>query len=528
MKRFISTLLVLIFSIFAAVSMTVFAADSSLTTFEVKYELFMSDDGTLLFSEEPVEVLNGSKYYRGTVYVLPEDTKVAQEINGELIPIYISSETAIEAGISFQIPNEVLELTLSAMVAGDEKGMRICSTNMGRGLLTVMVDGVELPSFTAKTEIPIFDGSILLFSEKPVRAQWNIGEFPYDTSFVFPKGTKVAQKLNGIWIPIYAVSEYDIINRNLSSESYYGESTLELILFEEMGSAAYGVRICSTHWGRGLLPVLIDAVSERAVNPGDSLISVREMEMYSKKPTDEESLAYLRKPSREVQSDDPDIIALADTITSGISSEYEKARAIHDWVAENICYDSGLLTGASISELIFENGEEKWYSTCVLRNRRAVCGGYANLNAALLRAVGIPAKNISGQAGGMAHEWNEAFVDGRWINIDTTWDTNNFYEDGQPLPQQACGNKYFDISDAEIAETHTVFYYADYIIANQLAQVETDPESNVSPEDVDTTETTEEIQEDTSDSNMAVIIVVIVAAVLVIIGAVVLIIKKKK
>ena len=523
MKRIIHSLLIL--GIFAAVSMTVFAADSSLTTFEVKYELFMSDDGTLLFSEEPTEILNGSQYYGNKAYVFPLNTKVAQELNGELIPIYMTSETVFKQGYSFQLATEAVESVLNGLMAGDENGVRICSTNMGRGLLTVMIDGVELPNFTVKTEIPIFDGSILLFSEKPVRAQWNIGEFPYDTSFVFPKGTKVAQKLNGIWMPIYVVGEYDVVNRN--PDWKMSDPVHELILSEEMGEEPYGIRICSSYFGRGLLPVLIDGVSERAVNPGDSLISMREMEVYSKKPTDEESLAYLRKPSRQIQSDDPDIIALADTITSGISSEYEKARAIHDWVAENIWYDYGLRTGASTNELIFENGEERWYSTFVLRNKRAICGGYANLNAALLRAVGISTKNISGQAG-EAHEWNEAFVDGRWINIDTTWDTNNFYEDGQPLPQQACGNKYFDISDAEIAETHTVFYYADYIIANQLAQVETDHESNVSPEDVDTTSTTEEIQDDTSDSNMAVIIVVIVAAALVIIGAVVVIIKKKK
>ena len=59
------------------------------------------------------------------------------------------------------------------------------------------------------------------------------------------------------------------------------------------------------------------------------------------------------------------------------------------------------------------------------------------LKKALCRAVGIRAKIISGVAIHVEsgdtwedthttqhnHTWNEAFVDGRWVVMDTTWDT---------------------------------------------------------------------------------------------------------
>ncbi|MCL2816707.1 MAG: transglutaminase-like domain-containing protein [Oscillospiraceae bacterium] len=182
------------------------------------------------------------------------------------------------------------------------------------------------------------------------------------------------------------------------------------------------------------------------------------MESYTQKATDEISLAYLRQPSRDVQSDDPKIITLSDTITAGISSEYDKARAIHDWVSSNIWYDFDSLAGISSVEML--PGEERWYSTVVLRNKRGICSGYANLTAALLRAAGIPAKAMSGFAGG-AHGWTVTFVEGRWINIDTTWDSKNYYQNGEFSSQQASDNKYFDMSDSEFAKDHTVFYYAD-------------------------------------------------------------------
>lgn len=130
-------------------------------------------------------------------------------------------------------------------------------------------------------------------------------------------------------------------------------------------------------------------------------------------------------PNLYVQSDNPEIIDLAKTITAGLSSDYEKSKAIHDWVASNIAYDiDAYLTG--------KYGDVSALAT--LHKKTGICAGYANLNAALHRAVGIPAKLIDGVAiwGGpwddvdtskANHGWNEIFADNRWVIEDPTWDS---------------------------------------------------------------------------------------------------------
>jgi len=327
------------------------------------------------------------------------------------------------------------------------------------------------PSFTVKAEIKADDGSTLQFSEKPVRVQWGIGDSPLDIAFVFPLHTRIVQRMNGQLVRIYVASEYQAVNR-IYPKKNYGNSVYELMLTAVMGTEeAYGIRVCSDYMDRGLLPILIDGVTELARKPGDSLIYVWDMDPSSPKPTDEATLAKLRLPSRDIKSDDRETAALAKTITNGKDNDYEKARAIHQWVAGNIWYNIDWLNGVFDTTAVRRDGEETWTSTYVLRNKRGVCEGYATLTVALLRAVGIPAKNIGGyvESDGSGHAWVEAYADARWINMDPTWDSKNRYENGKFSPQQASGNQWFDVSDNEFSKGHRINNYAEYILANGLA-----------------------------------------------------------
>lgn len=159
-------------------------------------------------------------------------------------------------------------------------------------------------------------------------------------------------------------------------------------------------------------------------------------------------------PEGSIQADDPAIRALAAQLTAGLDSEYAKALAIHDWVCENIAYDVDTFvsdkSGVSRSQ----------DAASVLESRLAVCEGYSCLTAALLRSAGIPARvavGYAGPAGAYAswppveleqtnHAWNEAWVDGHWILLDTTWDCGK-KKIGRPLDA-----RYADSPDAKAVE----------------------------------------------------------------------------
>ena len=152
-----------------------------------------------------------------------------------------------------------------------------------------------------------------------------------------------------------------------------------------------------------------------------------------------------------IQSDDTEIIELANSITLGIEDDYDKVRAIHDWVATNIFYDFDALSAGNYEGMDAKN---------VLLTQKGVCEGYANIMAALLRSQNIPCnvrggfalgegtvrewtpENISDTEGN--HAWNEVYVDGRWIIIDATWDSKNEYRNGMYVAGDSVGDLYFD------------------------------------------------------------------------------------
>ena len=77
--------------------------------------------------------------------------------------------------------------------------------------------------------------------------------------------------------------------------------------------------------------------------------------------------SYLR-PNALVQSDDPEVIRIAQEATNGVTDDFEKARRLQDWVSQNLQFDLGIAL-APASE--------------VVRNRRGTCVAYAILLASL-------------------------------------------------------------------------------------------------------------------------------------------------
>lgn len=119
-------------------------------------------------------------------------------------------------------------------------------------------------------------------------------------------------------------------------------------------------------------------------------------------------------PSSVVQADDINIMNKAADITYGLETAYDKARAIHDWIVLNHFYDEDSLAGA----------RKRQDAVAVMEYGMAVCEGYANLSAALIRNCGIEVKFISSSS--MGHGWNHVNVgtadNPDWRLLDCTWD----------------------------------------------------------------------------------------------------------
>lgn len=87
--------------------------------------------------------------------------------------------------------------------------------------------------------------------------------------------------------------------------------------------------------------------------------------------------------------------------------DYEKIKAIHDYVIINASYDVQLERNSAYDNLI---------------NKRSVCQGYALIVYKMMIEAGIDCRIITGTGKGVSHAWNIVKLNDVWYNIDCTWD----------------------------------------------------------------------------------------------------------
>nr|WP_246569697.1 transglutaminase-like domain-containing protein [Lentibacillus saliphilus] len=148
-------------------------------------------------------------------------------------------------------------------------------------------------------------------------------------------------------------------------------------------------------------------------------------------------------PSWGIQSDHPKIKQLAQELTAGKPGERNQAKAIYSFVARHIAYDV-----AKAEADTFNIADS---ALSALETGTGVCQDYAYLATALLRAAGINAHYVEGDAG-ERHAWVEAHVNGEWIEMDPTWGAG-YVENGRFYPHYT--EDFFDPDPNFLAETHT-------------------------------------------------------------------------
>ena len=158
-------------------------------------------------------------------------------------------------------------------------------------------------------------------------------------------------------------------------------------------SDAHGTRLHLFETGPGMLHIdYAAAVIGRAAPP----------------PVVEGDLVTYLRPSRYVQSDS--LTDRARELFGGLDGR-ALVVAVEDWVHTHLAYDGGSTspTGGAVETLDVGAG---------------VCRDFANVTAAFLRALDVPARFVSVYAPELSppdfHAVVEAYVDGSWVVVDAT------------------------------------------------------------------------------------------------------------
>ncbi len=148
---------------------------------------------------------------------------------------------------------------------------------------------------------------------------------------------------------------------------------------------------------------------------GDALLVVRIEDLSGveipRLPLPKKDFTAELEPSIFIQSDAPEIISRAGAIVGDERDALKVSNAIVKWVYENL----NKRFSASFSNALD-----------VLKTGGGDCTEHSALYVALARAVGLPAREVSGivysgdDGGFYYHQWAEAFV-GKWVAVDPTF-----------------------------------------------------------------------------------------------------------
>ena len=155
---------------------------------------------------------------------------------------------------------------------------------------------------------------------------------------------------------------------------------------------------------------------------------------------DKMSEVYYMRVSTNIQVSDRAYPSVGDIVNAAVKkcsketdgSDYEKALWLHDWLLQQLDYDHSL----------------KWSSAeSALTRKLGTCQAYESAYSKLLTAAGITNAETRDTYDG--HTWNAMKLDGKWYQVDCTWDdTKDNYYNFDPT------HLYFGLTDELMALAH--------------------------------------------------------------------------
>ena len=162
-----------------------------------------------------------------------------------------------------------------------------------------------------------------------------------------------------------------------------------------------------------------------AMKPGSDWLSARSA---SSGPPSIDKDAAVAKLTLLVKKDpQANLKSLVQALTAGKANDFQRVRAIHDWITKNIAYDFAAFnrTAPTITD-----------PYPVLRHGSSICYGYSQLFALMCTQGNIRAEVVVGYGRGAGydafkedslpydsqHAWNAVLIGEGWYLVDTTWD----------------------------------------------------------------------------------------------------------
>lgn len=161
--------------------------------------------------------------------------------------------------------------------------------------------------------------------------------------------------------------------------------------------------------------------------------------------------------NEEIEAISAKVDELLDTIlTEDLEDDYDKIKAIHDYIINNTQYD-------------LENSDENksYIAYGPLFNGTATCNGYTDLMAIFLTKMGYDnykvATTQTSEENTEGHVWNAVNVNGEWLHLDLTWDDPVSSDGGNYLY-----HKYFLIDTEELRTADANITSEDHIFDESI------------------------------------------------------------
>ena len=238
--------------------------------------------------------------------------------------------------------------------------------------------------------------------------------------------------------------------------------TQEIISFATSPEADINDKAVSFKWERP--EGRIDFRYVAKIKTKNTINHVREKIKFPVESLPHDILVYT-KPSETINSNEEGIIRIASELAEGEEDLYVVVFKIAEWTKNNIEYNLSTLT-AEVSQ------KASW----VLQNRQGVCDELTSLFIAMLRAVGIPARFVSGMSYTNSplfpenwgpHGWAEVYFTGYgWVPFDVTY--------GQFGWVDTAHIKFKDSVDSDEASTNYQWFGRNADLNTNKLQIKTD------------------------------------------------------